>query len=199
MKKIVIYSILAFAMVLAPEAFAQRPGRGPGPGQGPGMGMNQGPGMGMDHGGMRHALKRHVYPIEMVRRHAEELNLTDGQIEKLRKVVTDVNAEVEQLKWDLSAQTRALVKLVEKGATKDDIYAQMDQVFKYENKIKKKHLGLMIVIRDILTKKQKKYLDDIKEEHFKKGYSKKGYSKEGRRGKKNKGKRGGRGGPNHPF
>jgi Spy/CpxP family protein refolding chaperone len=194
MKKIVIYSIVAFAMVLAPEAFAQGPGRGPG----------QGPGMGMDHGGMRHALKKHVYPIEMVRRHAEELNLTDAQIEKLRKVVTDVNAEMEQLKWDLSAQTRALVKLVEGGATKDDIYAQMDRVFKYENKIKKKHLGLMIVIRDVLTKKQKKYLDDIKEErfnrgNFKKGKSKKGNSKEGRRGKKNKGKRPFHSGPNQPF
>ncbi len=192
MKKLVIYSIVAFAMVLAPEAFAQGPGRGPGPGHGPGMGMGQGPGMGP--GGMRHALKRHVYPIEMVRRHADELNLTDAQIAKLRKVVTDVNAEVEQLKWDLSAQTRALVKLVENGATKEDIYAQMDQVFKYENKIKKKHLGLMIVIRDILTKKQKKYLNDIKEEFIKEGYF-----NEGRRGKRSNARRPFRGGPNQPF
>ena len=72
MKKIVIYSILAFAMVLAPEAFAQRPGRGPGPGPGPGMGPDMGmQGSGMGPGGMRLALKKHVYPIEMVRRHAD--------------------------------------------------------------------------------------------------------------------------------
>ena len=91
-------------------------------------------------------------------------------------------------------KTRALVKLVEKGATKDDIYTQMDQVFKYENKIKKKHLGLMIVIRDILTKKQKKYLDDIKEKFIKEGYF-----NEGRRGKRSNAKRPFRSGPSQPF
>jgi len=160
-------AILAVAMVPNTSVAQPPPGAGMGRGGGPGMGPPGpgAPGPGMDDaGGMQHVILKHLYPLEMVRRHADEIELTEEQMEKLRDVVTSVNAEVEQLKWDLAKSSRKLVKLVERGATKEQVYAQMDVIFKFENKIKKKHLGLMIVVRDILTKQQRSKLDDIKEE-----------------------------------
>jgi Spy/CpxP family protein refolding chaperone len=117
----------------------------------------------------RRELMEHLYPIELVRHFASELKLTDDQIEQLRKLVKDVQIEVEDLKWGLSKETNALVDLIASGATKEQVYAQMDKVFKYENKIKKKQMGLMICIRDVLTKKQRAFLDKVKQEHMKKG------------------------------
>jgi Spy/CpxP family protein refolding chaperone len=111
---------------------------------------------------MQQAILRHFYPLDMIRRHAGEIELTDEQIAKLRKAVTEGNTEVEQLKWDLATSARKLLELVEQGATKEQVYAQMDVVFKYENKLKKKNLGLLIVIRDVLTPRQRKALDEIK-------------------------------------
>jgi Spy/CpxP family protein refolding chaperone len=117
-------------------------------------------------GAARRELMDHLYPVELVRAYAEEIELTPKQIEKLRKVVSDVQTELEQLKWDVTRETQKLMRLIAKGGSKDQVYAQLDQVFKYENKIKKKQLGLMIVIRDILTKKQREQLDKVKAEHF---------------------------------
>lgn len=168
MKKIAaILAFAAAAMIALSMAPATALAQPPQPPQGPGMhgpGGPGGPGMEGDRDGMHLVVMKYLYPLEMVRRHAEEIDLTDEQIEKLREVVTSVNAEVEQLKWDLAASSRKLAKLIEEGATKEQVYEQMDVIFKYENKLKKKHLGLMIVVRDVLTKKQRGKLDDIKEE-----------------------------------
>jgi Spy/CpxP family protein refolding chaperone len=98
----------------------------------------------------------------MVREHAEELQLTDGQVDRLRKATSDVRNEVDQLEWDVSRESRKLAKLLREGATKEQVYAQMDVVFTYENKIKKKMLGMLIVVRDVLTKQQREQLDALK-------------------------------------
>jgi Spy/CpxP family protein refolding chaperone len=106
----------------------------------------------------------HLYPVHLVRHHAEELKLSDSQLQKLREVVLRVKGEIERLKWDLEREAQKLMQLVAKGAKREEIYAQMDRVFAHENQIKKKRLGLMISVRDILNSKQRKQLDKIKGE-----------------------------------
>lgn len=118
---------------------------------------------------VRYELMQHLYPIELVRHFASELDLTEDQVTALRKLVKDVQIEIEDLKWGLAKETRALLELVAGGATKEQVYAQLDKIFVYENKVKKKQLGLLICIRDVLTKKQRKFLDKVKEEHMKQG------------------------------
>jgi hypothetical protein len=115
---------------------------------------------------MRHSVKReimkHLYPVEMVRHHATEIGLTAKQIDRIHKVVSSVGAEIDRMKWDVEPQTRKLTELVKNGASKEQIYKQLDVILKYENKIKKKSLGLLIVIRDVLTPAQREQLDGIK-------------------------------------
>jgi ACT domain-containing protein len=113
---------------------------------------------------MRDEMMRYLYPVHLVRHHADELGLSNAQYRKLRDVVTRVKGEVEQLNWDLDREARKLLKLLAAGASREQIYAQMDRVFQFENQIKKKHLGLMISVRDILNRKQRQQLDKIKEE-----------------------------------
>jgi Spy/CpxP family protein refolding chaperone len=137
------------------------------PALGQGWGMRGGPGMEPHEGrggdaGMRRELMESLYPIELVREHAADIKLTDEQVGKLRKLVADVRSEIDQLQWDLEREGNKLVELVKKGATKEDIYAQLDVIFGYENKIKKKHVGLLVVVRDVLSAKQRAQLDKIK-------------------------------------
>jgi Spy/CpxP family protein refolding chaperone len=112
--------------------------------------------------GTRLELFRYLYPVQLIRKHSADLQLTDKQIEKLQNVVGDIRNEIERLKWDVERESQKLIGLVKKNATKEQVYKQMDRVFKFENKIKKKHLGLMIVVKDILTPKQREQLDAIK-------------------------------------
>ena len=164
------------------EALGRGPGAGHGRGAGGGMGMHR---RGM-HDKLQRKLLKSLYPVRLVRRYAEEIKLTDAQMQKIRKIVTDVRAEVDQLQWDLEDATRKLIQLVDSNGTKEQIYTQMDRIFKYENKIKKKHMGLMIVVRDILTADQKAALDKIKQENRQQKIEKR---------KTKKGKRMGRRGP----
>ncbi len=163
-RSFIIFALLG-ALVVATPALAQKRGRGRG--DGPGMGRGHGKGhhgKGM-RGSVRRELMEYLYPIGLIRHYSTDIKLTDEQVGKLRKVVTDVNGEIERLKWDVEKEAQKLTDLVKNGASKEQVYRQMDVVFKYENKIKKKHLGLMIVARDILTKKQRAHLDKVKEEY----------------------------------
>lgn len=176
-RNIIIVALMATALTAAAPALARKGGKS---GKGPGMKAEAGLKM---KAAARRELMEYLYPVELVRAYADEIKLTPTQIEKLRTVVNDVQAELEKLKWDVARETQELMKLVAKGATKEQVYDQLDQVFKYENKIKKKQLGLMIVIRDILTAKQREQLDQVKADHF---------AAQGRPG------HGGRGGPGGP-
>jgi Spy/CpxP family protein refolding chaperone len=129
----------------------QKMGKGMGGG---GMGMRQ---------GTRLELFRYLYPVKLIRRHSADLKLTDKQVQRLQKVVGDVQGEIEKLKWDVERESQKLIAIIKKGGTKEQVYKQLDRVFKYENKIKKKHLGLMVVVKDLLTPKQREYLDKVKE------------------------------------
>ncbi len=159
--RLIIVIALLGALAASTPASARRNGRGAGYGKGK---HGQRDGL---RGSVRHDLMRYLYPIGLIRHYASDIKLTETQTKKLRKVVTEVNAEIETLKWDVEREAQKLLDLVKNQASKDAVYAQMDLVFKYENKIKKKHLGLMIVARDILNKKQRKFLDEVKDEFMK--------------------------------
>jgi hypothetical protein len=109
-------------------------------------------------------LMEYLYPVDLIRRYSTDIKLTDNQIKQIHKIMTGVGDEVEQLKWDLEKEAQKLVDLVKAGESKSKIYVQMDKIFAVENKIKKKHLGLMIDVRDILTKAQRDFLDKVKSE-----------------------------------
>ncbi len=129
-----------------------------------------GKGMRGEEMGMRHSVRlelfQYLYPVRLIRRHSADLDLTNKQVEKLQNAVGAVQGEIEKLKWDVDREAQKLLDVVREGGTKDKVYKQMDRVFKYENKIKKKHLGLMIVARDILTPKQRAYLDRVKKQQM---------------------------------
>lgn len=168
--------ILIFIGVLAAAApvFAEERGRnqsGIGKQKNRNLHRQRAKGMGGKEMGLRHAtrieLYRYLYPVRLVRRHASELKLTDEQIDRLQKMVSNAQGEIERLKWDVERASQKLVDTIRKGGTKEQVYKQLDRVFKHENKIKKKHIGLMIEVRDILTPQQREHLDTIKHEHMK--------------------------------
>lgn len=150
------------------------PGMMPGMDEGGPMGRGIGGGMGMGKHGMRpmmmsmgpvrEELMASLYPVELVRRYANEIKLSNDQMNALRKAVTEGHAELEKIKWDVEGEAQKLVELVKRGSAKDQISAQMDRVFQLENQIKKRHLMLMLDIRDILNAQQKAYLDKMKKE-----------------------------------
>lgn len=171
----------------ARAAIASQPQPPAPPGGRHGMGGGRGRGPSDE---VQKVIQEAYYAPEMVREHAEAIQLTDDQIDRLRKATSDVRNEVDQLEWDVARESRRLAKLLRDGATKEQVYAQMDVVFTFENKIKKKMLGMLIVVRDVLTKQQRAQLDELKAEWAK--------DRPGRGMGVGRGGRHGRGGPGGP-
>ncbi|MDD5309075.1 MAG: Spy/CpxP family protein refolding chaperone [Deltaproteobacteria bacterium] len=138
------------------------------PGQGPGM-----------RDEARQEIMEQLYPIGLVKAHKDELKLTDEQVDKLRKLVRDARAEVGQLMLDVQKESEKLVDLLRAGASKEQVYAQLDRIFPIENKIKKKHLGLLICVRDVLTTEQRKALDMFKRSDADRGWPGRGHGRMG--------------------
>jgi Spy/CpxP family protein refolding chaperone len=149
-----LVGMMALAAILAAAGAAAAQERGPGPGPGPGREI-------MDQ----------LYPVALVKAHKDEIKLTDEQVDRLRTLIRDARAEVGQLQLDAQRESEKLADLVRKGASKEQIYAQLDRIFPIENKIKKKHLGLLVCVRDVLTPDQRKALDGVKKDDMQRGWA----------------------------
>ena len=111
----------------------------------------------------RLALFQHLYPIRLIRQNAQEIGLTDRQTKRIQQVVSAARSDIEKRKWDYARETKKLTELVEQNASKNKVLKQMDVLFEYERQIKKQHLGLLIDVKYILTPKQRKQLDAIRD------------------------------------
>ena len=160
--RIALVGLLGACLAAATPATAQGKGKQQQPPAAAQAGPPPMPGGGGPNAEVQRVIMEQYYLPEMVRDFADELKLTDDQVDRLRKATSDARTETDQLEWDVSRENRKLAKLLRDGATKEQVYAQMDVVFSFENKIKKKMLGLLIVVRDVLTVQQRGLLDKLK-------------------------------------
>jgi Spy/CpxP family protein refolding chaperone len=148
MKKALLISFAALLM-LAPAAFADH-GRGCGPGHGPGHG--DGPGMGMM--GMR------TPGIQMILRHADDINLTDEQKTKLEAMRAEFQIERIDQKAELEkAQVRSHTLMMD-DAPEAEVLRAIDEVTRLQGEMKKMMYSHHQAVKAVLTDAQ---IDQLKE------------------------------------
>lgn len=149
-----------FAMLAAGSLAHAQPG-GPGSGMG-GMGrhMRQGHGPG---GGAHRLIARHLYPPQMVMRFSDDIGITEAQRKAFLKEIKLTQSEVTDLQFAMHAEAGKLSKLVAaKKVDEKKALAQSDRVMTMESKVKRKHLRLLIRIKNLLTAQQRVALDKMK-------------------------------------
>ena len=131
-------------------------------------------GHGQRHRGMKHGkdaghrmVMRHLYPVELVRRKGAEIGLSDAQRQKLKKLVLSRKSEIQSLEWDVSERAQSMERLLESGAARQKVMDTLDGLLKVERKIKRKHMALLLSVRDLLTADQRNKLDALKKERRK--------------------------------
>jgi Spy/CpxP family protein refolding chaperone len=93
----------------------------------------------------------------------DEINLTDVQVAKIKKLHADNAGSFSTLKWDLDDATAKLKKTLDQpkidqaAATK-----QMDEVLKLESQLKKIQLNNLVSIKNELTPEQISKLEERK-------------------------------------
>jgi Spy/CpxP family protein refolding chaperone len=114
----------------------------------------QGGGMGM--GRMRGpAFLRTLFPPTLIMQHQSEIGLTTAQRDAITKEMTETQKAVLDLRWQLEEKTTSLTTLL--SADKVDeksAMAQVDEVLKLEDQLKRLRLGFLIRVKNLLTPPQ---------------------------------------------
>jgi len=176
-KKLLISSITALGVIIIAYALVSAQGmgmRGPyPPGMGPGMGcfMHRGE-MGM-----------HKNPYQMLKRYADEIGLTDDQLNRIEGKSIDAEKKVINLKSRI--QLKRVDLRAEMGNEKPNrsvVFKLLDEINSLQGDLKKAHVTLLLDIKDMITPEQEEIIKKIRNEKRKKKMKKFGNRFRGERG-----------------
>lgn len=146
----------------APPAPPSGGGPAAGPGAPAGPHNMHGGGMRMRHHG--DPLQGLMFPPEHILNMAEELNLTPEQKTSIRNEVKTNQPKFTDLQFQLQDQMQAFTKLLHADKTDEKAaMAALDQVLDTERQIKRLHVGMIVRIKNMLTKEQVEKLHNMHE------------------------------------
>ena len=108
---------------------------------------------GMPPGGLE--LRRELFPPELVMRHQAEIGLSEEQRTALVHEMQALQSDLVPLQFDMSdAAGKLRAALAAPRVDEEKAAALADRVMSLESRIKRRHLALMIRIKNILTPEQ---------------------------------------------
>jgi len=109
-------------------------------------------------------LAQHVFPPELVMKHAPEIGIDDKQRAAIKDVVQKSQARFLDSQWELQAESEKMVKLLQASPVDETaVLAQADRIMDLERQIKKTHLALLVRITNLLTDAQKAKLRELRD------------------------------------
>ncbi|SFT73367.1 TonB-dependent outer membrane receptor, SusC/RagA subfamily, signature region [Algoriphagus locisalis] len=103
--------------------------------------------------------QKNLYSADRVMELRNDLDLSEAQATKIKKIHSENAGKFSTMKWDLDDETKKLKALLDE--TKIDqvaVQKQMDKVLALENSLKKQQLSTMVAIKNELTFEQQEIL-----------------------------------------
>jgi len=140
-----------------------------------GHGGMRGPGGMGGPGGPGPDLMREMFPPELVMRYQTEINLSADQKTSLVKETQALQSDLVPLQFDMGeAAGKLRDALAAPKIDEEKASALADRLMTLESRIKKRHLALMIRIKNILTPEQQTQLRDLREKARQRGEGERG-------------------------
>ena len=110
-------------------------------------------------------LRRELFPPELVMRHQGEIGLSEEQRTALVHEMQALQSDLVPLQFEMSdAAGKLRTALAAPRVDEEKAAALADRLMSLESRIKKRHLTLMIRIKNILTPEQQDRLRELREE-----------------------------------
>lgn len=107
--------------------------------------------------------ERHLFPPDLVMRHQQAVALTDAQRDQVSQAIQELQADVQQLQWDMSAAAEQLTALVsETEVDRSAVLSQVDRVLDIERQIKRAHIAMLVEVKNALTAEQQGLLQELR-------------------------------------
>lgn len=108
-------------------------------------------------------IAEHLFPPDLVMRHAAELGLDERQRAGIKEAVQKAQARFVDAQFDLQGEAERMVKLLQtRPVDESAVLAQADKVMGLEREVKKTHLGLLVRIKNLLTPAQQEKLSGLR-------------------------------------
>ena len=103
-------------------------------------------------------IDRNLFPPELVMRHRAEIELTDTQRSELIGVIQEFQSAIVGIEWELQdAKLELEQKLAVHPTSIKAVEQALDNVFIYEAQIKKRHILMLVRVKNVLTPTQIEY------------------------------------------
>ncbi len=107
--------------------------------------------------------ERHLFPPDLVMRHQQAVALTATQRDQVSQAIQELQADVQQLQWDMSAAAEELAALVsETEVDRSAVLSQVDRVLDIERQIKRAHITMLVEVKNALTAEQQRLLQELR-------------------------------------
>ncbi len=111
----------------------------------------------------QNAFQQELFSTDLVMKYRNDIELSDAQADKVKKVHSGQIEAFNNAKWDLDGALSKLNKqLAETKINEAGAMAQMDKVLKLEESLKRMRLSLMVKEKNMLTAKQQSQLKDLR-------------------------------------
>ena len=108
-------------------------------------------------------IAENVFAPDLVMQHQQAIGLTDGQKEFLKAQVRQAQLRLTELQWQLQDEIEKLAALLKQDAADEQsVTTQLDRVLNLERDIKRAHLGLVVRIKNQLTREQLAKLRELR-------------------------------------
>ena len=105
---------------------------------------------------------RFLYPPELIMQHQQAINLRPDQRTTITQAIQQMQAKVIDLQWQMQAEAQKLTELMQAETIKEvEALAQVDRVLGIEREVKRTHLGMLIRIKNALTRDQQATLETL--------------------------------------
>ena len=104
-------------------------------------------------------IARTLYAPELVMRHAQTIGLTGEQRSAITAAIQDLQTTAVELQWQMAERSRALIELLSQSTVDESAaLAQIDLLLETEQEIKRRHLAMLIRIKNLLNPEQQERL-----------------------------------------
>ena len=105
-----------------------------------------------------------LFEPELIMQHRRAVNLTDEQRDAITRLIEELQGRVVGLQWQLLDEMQALSEILEGPRVDlDRAMDRMGEVLGIESEIKRRHLELLIRIKNVLTPEQQDELTRLRE------------------------------------
>jgi Spy/CpxP family protein refolding chaperone len=112
---------------------------------------------------MADPLTPHLFPPELILQYQEEIQLTDGQREKIIGFVTEMQAAEPEAKAELEGHRRKLADLLRKEQIDiDAVLGELEKIQRKQAEQARRNIRLLLEIRKVLEPAQRERLSSFK-------------------------------------